>query len=319
MTHIFNLQQIKETLNSIDVISEIEKGFIEYSKGNAIVPPVGELVFQEPPGDVHIKYGYLKNDTVYVVKIASGFPGNTKLNLPPSNGMMILFCKKTGAILAILLDEGYLTDIRTAAAGAIAAKYLAPKKVTRIGIVGTGTQAKLQLLYLKKVVHCHEVIVWGRNNDNLKRFKENIEDNHTIQLTNDIHELTSTCNLIVTATSSTKPLLYAKQIKQGTHITAVGSDTPHKQELDPYIFQKADIIVADSISQCIERGDISWALKNNMTTREKLTELGSVISGISPQRTSDNQITIADLTGIAVQDLQIAKAICFRHIERVQI
>lgn len=136
-----------------------------------------------PPGDVHLKYGYIQGDAYYVIKIASGFYENQKLGLPSSNGLMLLFCQKTGELLSILLDEGYLTDLRTATAGAIAAKYLAPRKVNCIGIVGTGTQARLQLRNLKRITDCRNVIVWG----------------------------------------------------------------PHKQELDPAILHKADLVVADSI------------------------------------------------------------------------
>ena len=129
----------------------------------AVVPPVGELVLQDPPGDVHIKYGYLTDDDYYVIKIASGFYENPKLGLPSSNGLMLVFEQKTGELRSILLDEGHLTDVRTAVAGAIAARYLAPSNVSRIGILGTGIQARLQLQYLQPVTSCRDVIVCGRD------------------------------------------------------------------------------------------------------------------------------------------------------------
>lgn len=307
---IINLDQIKEALEPIDIVLAIEKGFVAYSNGNAVVPPVGELLFKNPPGDVHIKYGYILGDEYYVIKIASGFYDNPKLNLPSSNGLMLLFSQKTGAILGILLDEGYLTDLRTAAAGAIAAKYLAPSKITNIGIIGTGIQARLQLIFLTKITDCRNVIIWGRSLEKLIRFQaEMAQKGFSIQTTQEIEVVTSGCNLIVTTTPSTSPLLWATQIKKGTHITAVGADSPHKQELDSNIFGKADIIVADSIKQCIERGDIAHAIKDGVIHQDKLVELGTVISGASPRRTSDEQITIADLTGLAVQDIAIAQAI----------
>ncbi len=148
---ILTLDQIKSALPSVDLMGEIESGFIAYSQGRAVVPPVGELVMQDPPGDVHIKYGYLMGDDYYVIKIASGFYDNPKLDLPSGNGLMLVFSQKSGVLEAVLLDQGHLTDIRTAVAGAIAAKYLAPSKVARIGIVGTGVQARLQLEYLAPV------------------------------------------------------------------------------------------------------------------------------------------------------------------------
>jgi ornithine cyclodeaminase len=307
---IINLDQIKEALKTIDIIPAIEKGFIAYSNGNAVVPPVGELLFKNPPGDVHIKYGYILNDEYYVIKIASGFYDNPKLNLSSSNGLMLLFSQKTGALLGILLDEGYLTDLRTAAAGAITAKYLAPSKISNIGIIGTGTQARLQLIFLAKITNCRNTIAWGRSLEKLTTFQAEMEqEGFSIQITQEIEAITSDCNLIVTTTPSTSPLLLATQIKKGTHITAIGADSPHKQELDFNIFEKADIIVADSIAQCIERGDIAHAIKDGVIKQEKLVELGAIISGKSPRRTSDEQITIADLTGLAVQDIAIAKAV----------
>src|SRR4029077_9953991 len=123
----------------------------------------GFMRFKNPPGDVHVKSGYIPGDDLYVIKIASGFYDNSKIGLPSSNGLMLLFSQKTGALQAILLDEGRLTDLRTALAGAICAKYLAPKQVDCIGIIGNGTQAKQQLLNLQFVTSCREVIVWGRD------------------------------------------------------------------------------------------------------------------------------------------------------------
>lgn len=307
---IIKLDQIKETLKSIDIIPVIEKGFITYSNKLAVVPPVGELLFKNPPGDVHIKYGYIVDDEYYVIKVASGFYDNPKLNLPSSNGLILLFSQKTGALLGILLDEGYLTNLRTAAAGVIAAKYLAPSKISKIGIIGTGIQARLQLICLKKVTNCRNVIVWGRNLANLTSFQTEVEkEGFSIQLTQNIENIASSCNLIVTTTPSTSPLLLASQIRRGTHITAVGADSPHKQELDANVFEQADLVVADSIVQCTERGDIAHAIKNGMIGQDKIIELGNVISGISPRRISDEQITIADLTGLAVQDIEIAKSV----------
>lgn len=307
---IIELAKIQAVLPSVDLIAEIEAGFIAYSEGKAVVPPVGELLFHQPPGDVHIKYGYLLNDHYYVIKIASGFYENPALNLSSSNGLMLLFSQTTGELLAVLLDQGYLTDIRTAVAGAIAAKYLAPKRVHRMGIVGTGIQARLQLRYIAQVVGCREVIVWGRNLEKSRQYQQEMETKgFSINIAQDIQDLTSTCNLIVTTTASTMPLVYAEQIQRGTHIIAVGTDTPHKQELDPLILQKAERVVADSISQCTERGEVAHAIKQRLITPKHLAELGDVVSGKARGRTSDEQITVADLTGVAVQDIQIARAV----------
>ena len=311
MTQVFGIDQVKDCIekNSVtDLIKAIEEGFVMYSQNKVDVPPVGHLSFSNPPGDVHIKYGCIENDDFFVVKIASGFYNNAALNLPTGNGLMLLFSQKTGQLLSILLDEGYLTDLRTAIAGLIAAKYLAPQKIKCIGIVGTGIQARLQLEYLKTFTDCRSVIVWGRNENKLQDYASDMKlSGFNITGTTDIDFLAANANLIITATASKEPLLFGHHIRPGTHITAIGADAEGKQELDVSIFGKADIIVADSIQQCIHHGDISYAVKENITEKEKIREIGEVISSSSLQRKNDNEITVADLTGVAIQDIQITK------------
>jgi len=310
MTKIFNLSQIKEVLKKLDPIQTIEEGFIAYSQGKTVVPPVGELIFKNPPGDMHIKYGYIIGDEYYVIKIASGFYENYKLNLPAISGLMLVFKQKTGELACILLDEGYLTNIRTAAAGAVVAKYLAPKNVRCIGIFGAGIQGRMQLKYLETIIKCKDIVVWGINQNELDAYKKDMEPlGYNIQTTLDANEVASKCNLIVTATPSRSPLLHADQIQKGTHITAMGSDTHEKIELDPRILQRADIVVADSISQCLSRGEIYQAIKAGLLEKDNLVELGNVISKKELQRSSEEQTTIADLTGVAIQDIQISKAV----------
>ena len=308
---VLTLDQIKEALPSVDLMAEIEAGFVAYSQGRAVVPPVGELIMENPPGEVHIKYGYLAGDDYYVIKIASGFFENSKFNLPTSNGMMLVFSQKTGTPEAMLLDEGYLTDIRTAVAGAIAAKYLAPSNVERIGIVGTGMQARLQLEYLAPVTSCRDVLAWGRNAEKLDAYQQDMnEKGFAVSTTTDAGDIMTSCNLIVTTTSAEDPILsWTDQIRRGTHISAVGSDTEHKQELDAEILRRADLVVADSIPQNVVRGEIHQALKVDAIKEADLVELGSIIAGDAKGRESDDQITVADLTGVAVQDIQISKAV----------
>ena len=307
---VIELDRINRALRSVDLLSEIEAGFIAYSDGKAVIPPVGELLFGSPPGDVHIKYGYVSGDDYYVIKIASGFYDNPKLGLPSSNGMMLLFNQRTGTPECILLDGGHLTDLRTAAAGAVAARAIAPEKIKRIGIVGTGIQARLQLNLLKSVTDCRDVAVMGRSREKMDQYKQDMEtDGFRVETTSDAAEVGATCDLIVTTTPATSPLLLADQIGSGTHITAVGSDTSEKKELDAAILGKADLVVADSISQCLERGEIFHAIRERTIERSDLVELGDILSGRQPGRTSENQITVADLTGVAVQDIQIAKAV----------
>ena len=306
---VISLDQIRKALPSVDLVDEIERGFVAYSRGDSVVPPVGELILEDPPGEVHIKYGYIKGDDYYVIKIASGFYGNKALGIPAGNGMMLMFSQKTGEPVAILHDEACLTDIRTAVAGTIAAKYLAPSSVECIGIAGTGNQARLQLEYLKPVTGCRKVLLWGRDRS---KFDAYIEDmtlhGFAIDTTTDAADLLANCNLIVTTTTATEPVLVG-QARPGTHITAMGSDTLEKQEVDASILAAADLVVADSIPQCLERGEIHQALKVGAIRRDDIVELGRIIAGDTPGRNSEEQVTIADLTGVAVQDIQISKAV----------
>ncbi len=312
MSKIISLSEIKKILDTCSdssLIQLIENGFVSYSNGEVLVAPVGHLPFTNPPGDLHIKYGYVKGKEYFVVKMASGFYENPSLGLSASNGLMLVFSQKTGELLSILLDEGHLTDIRTALAGAVVAKHLSPKNVTRIGIVGTGIQARLQLRYLKSVLDCRNVIVWGRSQEKMEAYaSDSILTDFNIATTRHIDELTATCNLIVTTTPSKNPLLLSTQIMEGTHITAVGADTPGKVEVDPALFERADIVVADSISQCIDHGDCASAIAAGTLDAKNIIELGTFITS-GKKRSDDSAITIADLTGVAVQDINIAELV----------
>jgi len=300
--------RIETVLPSLQLVPALEQAFDAYSAGRAVIPPVGELLLER--GEVHIKYGYLRGDDYYVIKIASGFYRNKELDLPSGNGLMLLFRQHTGELVAVLLDEGRLTDVRTAAAGAVAAKHLGPRQVQRIGVVGTGIQAQLQLEHLAPVCACRDVLAWGRRDESLSRYRETLQAaGFRVETTRDATAILASCNLVVTTTPSRQPLLFAADLRPGTHITAVGSDTTEKQELDPAILERAEVVVADSISQCRERGEIHRALRSGHLQEARVVELGDVIGGRASGRTSDEQITVADLTGVAIQDLQIARAV----------
>ncbi len=175
LTTLLKLDEIKRLIDVPQLIREIEAGFVLYSEGQVKVPPVGFLHFDDPPGDVHIKYGFVSGDEYYVLKMASGFYNNPELGLPISNGLLLVFSQKTGELKLILLDECWLTDMRTAAAGAVAAKHLAPKRIHHIGIVGTGVQARMQLELLKDVIDCQSCFIWGRDANKVQRMIDKIK------------------------------------------------------------------------------------------------------------------------------------------------
>jgi ornithine cyclodeaminase len=309
MTTIIELPDILGLLDKIDIVAAMQHGFIQYSNGNAVVPPVGELLFEKPVGDAHIKYGYIKNDEYYCIKVASGFYQNPKLGISSSQGLMLLFSQQTGVPVAVLLDEGFLTDIRTAAAGALAAKYFAPSTVEAIGLLGSGIQARQQLKLLRQQTDCRRVWVWSRSRDNCQQFADELGDEYNIQIAASPSEVAQHCNLIVCTTPSVTPLLMGGDIRPGTHITAVGSDTEHKQELHTDVLAKADKVIADSLPQSQSRGEIYQATLAGAVAREQVCELGTALQNTALQRNNDSQITIVDLTGVAVQDVMIATAV----------
>lgn len=316
MTTVLELAEIKRLIDAPQLIREIETGFVLLSQGRVQAPPVGFLHFDDPPGDVHIKYGFVRGDEHYVLKMASGFYDNPALGLPASDGLILLFSQKTGALELILLDRCWLTDMRTAAAGAVAAKHLAPAKINRIGIIGTGVQARMQLEMLHHVVDCRSCLVWGRDPAKVRtviddlRAKESVQDwGLAIEAVESLDDLVPQCDLIVTATSARSPLIRADQVQPGTHITAMGSDDHGKQELDPELLSKADLVVADSISQCVDHGECHYAVQEGLIEEDAILELGQVIEDPALGRARDDQITVADLTGVAIQDIQIAKMV----------
>ena len=323
MAIVLKLDEIKRLIDTQQLLREIETGFVLYSEDQVVVPPVGFLHFDKPPGDVHIKYGFVKGDDSYVLKMASGFYNNAELDLPVADGLLLVFSQQTGHLKLILLDKCWLTDMRTAAAGAVAAKHLAPKNIHHIGIVGTGVQARMQLEMLRGVVDCQSCFIWGRDSNKAHRMIEDLQAQESIQawglnlkVATEIDELVSQCNLIVTTTSAKEPLIRADQVQKGTHITAMGSDDHGKQELEAELLAKADRVVADSVSQCIDHGECFHAVKEKKIEAGSIVELGNVIKNPEIGRTIENQITIADLTGVAIQDIQIAKMVDRALIKR---
>jgi ornithine cyclodeaminase len=304
MATLYTRQQIEQVIEPSQVIAAMERAFVAYSNGAAVVPPVGHLNFEEPPGECHIKYGYLKQGSTFTVKIATGFWSNPQRGLASGNGVVLVFSSETGELLTIFQDEGFLTDTRTAAAGAVAAKYLAPRRIDCIGIIGAGLQARLQLDYLREVTACRRVKLWARAID---RARALAVPGFDIEVVDSPAEVAGTTQLIVTTTASRDWLLGVADVKPGTHITAVGADGGGKQELDPKLFALATVRAVDSLEQCSAYGDSAFALEQGLIKMQDLVELGQVIQDQSLRRRSERDISIADLTGVAVQDMAIAE------------
>jgi ornithine cyclodeaminase len=307
---ILDLPQIEERLKGLDVVGLMEGAFAAFSRGEAVVPVPGELHLADPPGEVHIKYGYLAGGDTYVIKIASGFWDNPARGLSSSDGLLLVFKKETGELAAVLNDRGRLTDLRTAAAGAVAAKHLAPERLDAIGVLGCGIQAELQVQLLQSVRPCRSVVVWGRNHERASGYAKRMRDkDFFVEIVSSPAAVASRCHLIVTATASPLPLLRWSDIRPGTHITAIGADSADKQELEEAIIRKADIVVTDSRIQAQSRGELGHAYGSDVSAMSRVIEIGEIVMGTAKGRVAPDQITVSTFSGLAVQDIAIASAV----------
>ena len=292
-----------------DLIPIIEEAFTSLSKGETVMPPIMRIDIEKFHGESDVKAAYIEGLDSFAIKIASGFFDNPKLGLPSSNGLMVLLESETGVIKSVLLDEGYLTDTRTAIAGAIASKYLSNQDSNTVGIIGAGIQARLQLQATLLVRKINKINVWARDKDKVNQFVDSLKDlKIDISLSESCKDLASRSDIIITTTPSKIPLLEFDWIKKGTHITAMGSDAEQKNELHPTMIKLCDKYVPDSQAQTTILGELHHAIKENIILPgDKFDNLGSIIIDPSLGRKNKEDITICDLTGTGVQDTAIAR------------
>lgn len=255
----------------------------------------------------------MKGGPCFAVKLACGFYDNPRIGLSVNSGMVIVMSARTGKPVGLLADEGWLTSWRTAAAGCLAARVLMPERVTGIGMIGTGHQAALQLMWIRDMIDTDRVVVWNvdGHRNTAGAFVDGMrEKGFDVTLADDIRDMTDTCNLIFTATPSRQPLLPADAVQPGTHIVALGADSPGKQELDSPLFGRARIIATDDHHQCVDHGDFGHAVRAGIVAENADIKLGDLLSGKAKGRQSDTDITIADLTGIPALDIAMAALFC---------
>jgi ornithine cyclodeaminase len=280
-------------------IDAVAAAFLAYSDGRAELPSVIHLDVPEAKGEVHVKAGHLHGAPAYAVKVASGFYGCEPAAI---DGLVLVFDAKTGAPLAFLLDGGFVTDQRTGAAGGVAARYLAPERVAAVAVIGTGIQARKQVEALRVVrPGFTDIRVWGRSRERAARAAADLGG----VVAGSVEEAVRGADAVITCTAAREPLVLARHVAPGTHVTAVGSDGVGKQELDPELLRKADVVAVDSLDQCRRLGELQHAPE----VAARAVELGAVIAGRAPGRTARGQLTVADLTGVGVQDVAAAAAV----------
>lgn len=301
--------QLRE-LVPLDVaaIDQVEAAFRSLATDAVAMPPILRLDLPEQHGEVDVKTAYLPRFGSFAIKVSPGFFDNPSLGLPSLNGLMLVLSAKTGLTEAVLLDNGYLTAIRTAAAGAVAARWLAKADTPQVAIIGAGEQARMQLQALTLVRRVERVAVWARNRAAAERFAADVTAQFGLHcdIARDVHHALAEADLAITTTPSRTPLIEAVDLHPGLHITAMGSDAEHKNEIAPAALAAARY-VCDRVQQTRVLGELHHALEAGVVSAQtSFAELGQVIAGQTAGRTHANDVTICDLTGTGAQDTAIA-------------
>jgi ornithine cyclodeaminase/alanine dehydrogenase-like protein (mu-crystallin family) len=309
---IISAEQVHANLKLQDLIEPMRNAFKTFSRGDSS----DAIGFLRPNGgEVHIKSGFMAGSKVFAVKVSAGFQENTARGNPVWDGVVMAFDASTGAPLAIVQDGGLLTDWRTAVAGAVASHALARADAKTLGVIGTGIQGLWQPLAHKTVIDFERLLIWGRNPEKANAIQVQLEPQLPgvkIEVINDLEQLVRESEIIVTATGSTEPLIRSEWLQPGTHITAVGADDDRKRELELGVLERADVIVVDSLLVNQKYGDIAQALKAGTLQASSLIELGTLLANPILGRGSSEQITVAKLVGLGVQDLAAVEVVLER-------
>jgi ornithine cyclodeaminase len=306
--HLLSEEEIRSAIREAHALESADLAFRALGSGGATVPLPLTLAIHDHEGELHVKAAYLHGSRFFVVKAATGFYQNATHGLPSGSGLMILFDASTGFPLALLQDNGYLTELRTAAAGVLAAQHLAPRTFERIAILGAGAQARYQLRAFAGVFHWLKTSVWSRTRATAQRLCDAMRDDLSSDLVvaESAEAAVRGADIVITVTPSTSPILRGEWLAPHATVIAVGSDDPAKRELDDAVFERADRLVVDSLTQSARLGELHHAIGAGLANVEDCTELGEIVLGKSMGRMG-NELIVCDLTGLGVQDAAIAE------------
>ncbi|MFG1685319.1 ornithine cyclodeaminase family protein [Nonomuraea sp. NPDC049269] len=309
---VYGADAIRAAIGLDELVEPVARAFADFSEGLGEAPitvfaPAGDQ------GDVHVKSAWMPGRSVFTVKVAAWFAARAAGGLSPSSGFVAVHDATTGDLRALLMDEHHLTDVRTAAAGAVATRLLARPDAATVAVLGTGAQARLQVLAARAVRPIEHVVVWGRRPDAARALRAALlaaGPPLTVSVADHPSDAVRRADVIVTATGSRRPILEGAWLRPGQHVTAVGADDDTKAELDPACFHRADVLAVDSReSTPLHAGDL------RASGRAPDVELGDLLLGRHPGRTSTSQITVAKLVGLGIQDLAAAET-ALRLLER---
>lgn len=301
-------REIRGIIGYRKAIDLVRRAFVLHTRGEVILPEVMNFDFRDVAGETHVKGAHLKGSPYFSIKVASGFYKNPEKGLPVGSGMVSVFDATTGQLRAVLFDNGFLTDLRTAASGAVATDVLGRRDVQSVGVLGCGIQARYQLEALLEVRSPRTAKVYCRTRPNAEAYAawagkalglEVIVADGPEQVVRDV-------DVLITTTPAQSPVVRLPWLRPGTHVTAIGSDMPHKQELDADVLGQADRVAVDSLAQASRQGELHHALDAGLLALDDVHELGEIVAGLWPGRERQEEITVADLTGIGVLDAAVA-------------
>ena len=298
-----------------EAIDAVAHAFGRLAEGRVSQPPVIRVDVAAHRGEVDIKTAYVEGLEHFAIKVASGFFDNPAIGLPYGSGMMLVLSARTGLLEALLFDNGYLTDLRTGIAGAIAARYLAPASIETAGVIGAGVQARYQMRALRQVRDFRRLLVYSTRARSVERYVDEMSQELGIEVrpAASAEQVVRESHFVATTTPSREPYLRAEWLHPRLHVTAVGADGEHKQELFADALGRADRLACDSKRQCFALGELHHALDARVIGRDaEIAELGELCNGTRGGRASEGEISICDLTGVGVQDTAIA-VLCLRR------
>jgi ornithine cyclodeaminase len=297
-----------------DALHAVERAFVSLAEGRADVPPIVGLFVPGRQGEVDVKGAYIHGLPHMAIKIASGFYGNARHGLPSGSGLMVVVSAETGFPEAVLLDNGYLTEVRTGLAGAVAAKYLAPASVAAVGVIGAGSQGRYQVRALRLVRSFERVLIFDRTATAAESYAREMQEELGVPVVAaDAETVVRESDVVISCTPSREPIVRASWLHAGLHITAMGADTAEKQELESGVLRRATRLACDYRRQCFERGEYLHALEQGaIDAGADVAELGELASGARPGRQRPDEVTVCALTGVGVQDAAVA-LLCYQR------
>jgi ornithine cyclodeaminase len=304
--------QLREAIGFAELIDPVARAFVMTARGKAAnqtftLHPLGD----PSRADVMIKAGVVTGEPVFVVKVAPWYADLGAAG-KPQGGLFMIFDATTGQPLVAIEDEHYISDIRTAAAGALAARYLVPSHVVTAGVVGSGRQAELQVLALHQERPFERLLVWSRRTAGAEALVGRLAPRLprvAIEIVSDVETLVRRTDALVTTTSTTEPLIRADWLRAGQHLTAIGADDAGKCELAPECLLRATVVAVDDRAAALAAGEVHCAIAAGHDLGNHMVEIGAIIDGSAPGRTSDQDITVATFSGIGAQDVLAASAV----------